>query len=229
MTSSPTTHRTVSRGLTGTLRGFLYAAAGIALAAVFAVYNEARAFEAWWDGTGSLESLTAAEEATMGIDAFLTLASLTITVLIIVWWYQAYLAIQRVEPSGLRWSPGWAIGGWFIPFANLVIPKRVLDEVDRVSAAAEDGSIDGWREKRTLRVAAVWWGFWVGAVVLRGMGLVMTQSQIQPEVTFDGGIYASGLRFSIVGLAALCVAALCLAAALRVLGERLGRQSARPQ
>ncbi|MEX2323615.1 MAG: DUF4328 domain-containing protein [Acidimicrobiia bacterium] len=227
MTSSPTTHRTVSRGLTGTLRGFLYAAAAISLAAVFTVYSEAQAFEAWWNGTGSLERLTAAEEATLGIDGILTLASLTIIVLVVVWWYQAYLAIQRLEPSGLRWSPGWAIGGWFIPFANLVIPKRVLDEVDRVSFTAEDGSIDGWRERPTLRVAAVWWGFWVGAVALRGIGIVMTQSQLLPEATFDGGIYASGLRFSIVGLAALCVAALCGAAALRVLGERLGRQSAR--
>jgi hypothetical protein len=51
----------------------------------------------------------------------------------------------------------------------------------------------------------------------------MTQSQLLPEATFDGGIYASGLRFSLVGLAALCVAALCLAAVLRVLGERLGQ------
>jgi len=226
MTSSPTPHRTVSRGLTGTLRGFLYAAAGIALAAVFALYNEARAFETWWSNPGSLELLeqvTAAEEATLGIDSLLTLASLTIAVLVVVWWYQAYLAIQRLEPSGLRWSPGWAIGGWFIPFANLVIPKRVLDEVDRVSGTAEDGSVDGWREQPTLRVAAAWWWFWVGAVVLRGIGLVMTQSQLLPEATFDGGIYASGLRFSLVGLAALCVAALCLAAVLRVLGERLGQ------
>jgi hypothetical protein len=226
MTSSTAPHRTVSRGLTGTLRGFLYAAAAIALAGVFAVVNEARAFEAWWSSPGStalLDQLTAAEEATIGIDGILTLASLTIAVLVIVWWYQAYLAIQRLEPSGLRWSPGWAIGGWFIPFANLVIPKRVLDEVDRVSAAAEDGSVEAWRNRPRIRVAAVWWGFWVAAVVLRGMGLVMTQSQLQPEVTFDGGIYASGLRFSIVGLAALCVAALCLTAALRVLGERLGR------
>lgn len=228
MTTAPAPHRTVSRGLTGTLRGFLYAAAGIALAAAFAVFNEARAFEAWWEGTGTLGALTAAEEATLGIDGVLTLASLTIAVLAIVWWYQAYLAIQRLEPSGLRWSPGWAIGGWFIPFANLIIPKRVLDEVDRVSGAAEAGTIDGWRERATLRVAAVWWGFWVAAVVLRGVGIVMTQSQLLPEATFDGGVYASGLRFSLVGLVALCVAALSGAAALRILGERLGRDAGRP-
>jgi hypothetical protein len=226
MTSSTGTHRTVSRGLTGALRGFLYAAAAIALAGVFAVFNEARAFEAWWSSSGSaalLDQLTAAEEAVLGIDGLLTLSSLTVAVLVIVWWYQAYLAIRRLEPSGLRWSPGWAIGGWFIPFANLVIPKRVFDEVDRVSAAAEDGLVEGWQGRPRLRVAAVWWGFWVAAAVLRAMGFFMTRSQLLPEATFDGGIYASGLRFSIVGLAALCVAALCLAAALRVLGERLGR------
>ena len=31
--------------------------------------------------------------------------------------------------QGLGWGPGWAIGGWFIPLANLVIPKLVVDTV----------------------------------------------------------------------------------------------------
>lgn len=53
----------------------------------------------------------------------------------ICWLYRARTNVDAWQARGLRWSSGWAIGGWFIPLGNLVIPKQVVDEVRGASAA----------------------------------------------------------------------------------------------
>jgi hypothetical protein len=77
-------------------------------------------------------------------------------ILFICWIYQAY-ARPFPEPSALRKSRGWAIGGWFIPFANYVIPYRVVQGVNAASARPPrpDSSLVMW-----------WWGSWVTFSVL---------------------------------------------------------------
>src|SRR4051812_46939709 len=44
-----------------------------------------------------------------------------------VWWVVAYRA--AAERRSLRYGRGWAFGGWFVPFAALVVPKRVADDL----------------------------------------------------------------------------------------------------
>jgi Domain of unknown function (DUF4328) len=83
-----------------------------------------------------------------GLAAFVFTAAAFIT-----WLYLARKNIVRWGITGLGWGPGWAIGGWFIPFANLVIPKLVVDSVwrgssasltDRSAAAGSPGLIWAW-------------------------------------------------------------------------------------
>jgi hypothetical protein len=45
------------------------------------------------------------------------------------WLHIARTNLDAQGQLGLRWAPGWTVGGWFIPFANLVIPVRVVGEV----------------------------------------------------------------------------------------------------
>ncbi|MGI5126372.1 DUF4328 domain-containing protein [Pseudonocardia sp. CA-107938] len=82
-------------------------------------------------------------------------------------------ARANVEPFGQhRHTAGWAVGGWFVPFANLAVPGRVVADVWRASAA-RSGQPAG-----TALVTA-WWltatSTWVLYV------LVMT-SRIEPTV-----------------------------------------------
>lgn len=58
----------------------------------------------------------------------------------ICWLYRARTNVDGWQARGLRWSSGWAIGGWFIPLGNLVIPKQVVDEVRAASAASGFGA-----------------------------------------------------------------------------------------
>jgi hypothetical protein len=71
----------------------------------------------------------------------------------IVWLYRARKNLVTWGIQGLRYGPGWAIGGWFIPIANLVIPKLVVDTVwsgsklppaERAARRSSNGLIWSW-------------------------------------------------------------------------------------
>jgi heme/copper-type cytochrome/quinol oxidase subunit 2 len=43
-------------------------------------------------------------------------------VFFLIWEYRAYKNLSALNAQNLEHSPGWAVGWWFIPFANLVKP-----------------------------------------------------------------------------------------------------------
>jgi hypothetical protein len=57
----------------------------------------------------------------------------------IQWLYRARRNLDGLGATGLKWRPSWAIGGWFIPVANLVIPPLVVHEVDRAGSRQQPG------------------------------------------------------------------------------------------
>src|SRR5262249_60373252 len=60
-------------------------------------------------------------------------------------------ALGRMNP---RLGPGWAIGGWLIPIANLVIPFIIMDDVWRGADPSIPRGDPSWRRSSTL--AAIW-------------------------------------------------------------------------
>lgn len=46
---------------------------------------------------------------------------------------------------------GWAVAGWFVPFANLVVPYRVMADIARASLS---------RQRTPVQVIA-WWSGWL--------------------------------------------------------------------
>lgn len=76
-------------------------------------------------------------------------------------------AIRRHREPG-RYTPGWAIGGWVVPVANLWIPGRVFAHDERVARAALDGAPKRWHEVRLPLVSRAWWPlFVVGGIAER--------------------------------------------------------------
>lgn len=46
-----------------------------------------------------------------------------------LWIYRAYSNLSPLKARNLEFSPGWAVGWWFIPFANLVKSYQVVREL----------------------------------------------------------------------------------------------------
>ncbi|MFJ4869042.1 DUF4328 domain-containing protein [Streptomyces sp. NPDC088757] len=59
-------------------------------------------------------------------------------------------------------KPGWAIGGWFVPLANLWIPRGIAADVWRASRW-QPYAADGARE---LALLNAWWTLWVADMVV---------------------------------------------------------------
>jgi hypothetical protein len=82
-------------------------------------------------------------------------------VLWLIWQHRAHANLKAVGVTGLENSPGWAVGWWLIPFANLWKPFQVNRELWKASGGDYD-----WRSLPTWPVLGWWWASWILASVL---------------------------------------------------------------
>jgi hypothetical protein len=68
------------------------------------------------------------------------------------WIYRAYKNIQGFGAEGLRFSPGWAVGYYFIPILSLIRPVQVMSEIWRASDDPRS-----WKGKPGSWLIASWW------------------------------------------------------------------------
>jgi uncharacterized BrkB/YihY/UPF0761 family membrane protein len=84
---------------------------------------------------------------------FLGIATL---VLLIIWLFRAAKNNEALGRQNPRLGPGWAIAGLLIPFANLVIPFIMFDDVWRGSDPAVPRGDPNWRRSSTLPAIWAW-------------------------------------------------------------------------
>ena len=133
---------------------------------------------AWQAPVADLELLRRAIDADERLASFAPISvvvNLGLLALLIVWMWQSHGATDRLRPGERRWGRGWTIGGWFVPFANLVIPKRVMNEMERIATAPRIGGVlaPGWRQVDSSAIGWAWWvlfvAAWIGGRVANGM------------------------------------------------------------
>jgi len=92
------------------------------------------------------------------------LMALPTGIVFILWFRRAYRNLPALGIFNLRWSPGWAVGAWFVPFLNLVRPVRIAADIWRCSEPTlpMQASRPRGRVPATL---ALWWAAWLGASV----------------------------------------------------------------
>lgn len=212
-----TTRQYVSYGLTGTLMGFFIAAAA------FAVLGSVLYFATWssWldfdEGNSGFRDIRGLEEAGDVLIGLVGLCSIVLTVLVIIWTYMSYNAAASRGAEGRRWSSGWAVGGWFIPIAFFVIPKLVINEIDRMSNQQLDEPVgESWRSMKRTKISDWWWAFWIAGTVGTVIGdLVMLD---QPDTLRFEHRWISAVAYALTAAAAV----LGGIAVLRI-GKRLRR------
>jgi len=89
----------------------------------------------------------------------------------LIWIYRAYKNLAALGAKNLKYSPGWAVGGWFVPFLNLVRPVQVVTEIWKASDPKVVDSAS-WRNSSLTVLIPAWWALWlignfIGYIVLR--------------------------------------------------------------
>lgn len=145
-------------GLATALSILLAITAVLALAVAGALANRASVLE---DGAFSdIDEVTDADNLAAGTAGLYLLAFLATVVLWLVWHFRF---AKNAEALGKRdgLSAGWAIGGWFIPLANLVLGPLQLHQ----STKASDPDAPGG-QGRVPGILIAWWVFLVAQTLI---------------------------------------------------------------
>jgi hypothetical protein len=138
-----------------------------------------------------------------------TLIVMIMTVIVfLIWEHRANSNLRPLGVSRPEFRSRWAVGSWFVPFVNLVVPFQIVRYIWRKSdpeTVEMIGGFSGWNYSGagefTLRA---WWGFWLAAsVVGRLSGRLSLRAKELSEYTFAGqvGIFASMLSVTAAILA----------------------------
>lgn len=72
--------------------------------------------------------------------------------LILAWTWRANANARALGAAGMRFSPTWSVGWYFVPVANLVVPYLAMREIWRASADPPD-----WRSGTIPWFLPFWW------------------------------------------------------------------------
>jgi hypothetical protein len=98
------------------------------------------------------------------VSVFAALASL---IVLLVWIYRAYANLPGLLAAEIQFTPGWAVGWFFVPIMNLFRPYQAVRDIwngsdpnrftlsGQVLGEPASGAIVGW-----------WWGLRIGSAVL---------------------------------------------------------------
>ncbi|KOG76430.1 MULTISPECIES: DUF4328 domain-containing protein [Streptomyces] len=198
---------------------------GVVIAAdVFAVVTGLRVRSRWGalaEGGSPDVHMRAAQiaERYFVLAALVQGTALVVTAIVFVVWFHRTRRNAEVFHAGVqRLGPGWAIGGWFVPIANLWIPYRVASGV--WEASAQTGPGDGWRTvpKTPLKL---WWGAWVLSLLATRVAEEIWSRAFEPEeVARAAGLVVASDALDIV---AAVLAILFVRALTRMQVERAAR------
>ncbi len=109
----------------------------------------------------------------MGASGIAILLFLILTLLIIVmlmlWVHRAWQNLRDANLDDLNYSPGWAIGSFFVPFINLVVPMRAMRELANRSAGE-----DAWQAALPVADINSWWSCLIAGLFVRSIVLFVT-------------------------------------------------------
>lgn len=78
------------------------------------------------------------------------------------WFRRAYRNLGGLGVQRLRYKPGWAIGGWFVPVLGLVRPKQITNDIWRATAPGQPARLDAPpQHKRPGPIVQLWWGLFL--------------------------------------------------------------------
>lgn len=107
-------------------------------------------------GNGSEEPATGLlAMAILGILAMIV-ASLIIAILVLNWIHLASRNARQLGAADMRFTPGWAVGWYFVPIAWFWKPYQAMKEIWQASA-----SPSGWRGQTVSPLLHWWWALWI--------------------------------------------------------------------
>ena len=149
-------------------------------------------------------------------------ATVAIFVLSIIWLFRI-VSNHRSIGRRTSWSPGWAIGSWFVPpLIVYAVPMLVLRESWKASDPAVSPGDDGWRQSAVNPIVYVWWALYgLAPIVFLVAGVTIQAGTFGSQDTEDlAEFLRDRVGFSIAQSAIGILAAIAWALLVRGLSAR---------
>ncbi len=151
--------------LTTWVKWLLYAMAAMAAVAIVSGVMERQLLTAFQNGvyTSAADVTRAAEvsDARQRVVGVIQTAIFIATgVLILIWIHRANVNARALGATGMNFTPGWSVGWYFVPFANLVKPFQAMREIWLASEAPGQ-----WSQAQTPGLLRWWWFLWLAESV----------------------------------------------------------------
>ncbi len=183
---------------------------GAALANRISVVQDIKA----GDFSDVLQRANDADDFVSGAAVFYGLTQLVIVVLFIVWQFRAAKNNEALDRVGARFGPGWSIGAWFIPLANLVIPVMILQDLWRGATPERPRGDPRWRSAKGSWLVGIWWAAWLISLLRYGA----SNAGLHDSSSLDD-IEASN-TVALIGVVATAIAAVLAACVVWQLSRR---------
>jgi hypothetical protein len=174
----------------------------LAVAAVVAVagvwvsgYRLVMALRARSGGFVAPSRVRAVDGALDTVASLWSLASLAAGLAWLFWQHRAQANLRALGVAELRFSPGWAVGWWFVPFANVVMPFLTVRELWRASHP-EAGASD-WQLRGSGPLLPLWWACYLAQNALLYAGLQLEG----PDQVLRSGLLVAGFAASLAAAA----------------------------
>jgi Domain of unknown function (DUF4328) len=139
------------------------------------------------------EDIGALELLELGFGLLQLLVTVATVVLFCMWLYRAAQNLTALgnPRQAVEYSPGWAVGSFFVPFVNLVVPYRATKEV--WAKSAPEVTTDNYvapHEPSAPAYMKLWWAFWLVSIFVNNAAGRMylradTPSQMQTAAWLD--------------------------------------------
>lgn len=137
------------------------------------------------------------------------LLRLLLIVFFLIWLHQVFKNLPALGARNLEFSPGWAVGWWFVPFANLVKPYQVMSELWNASDSDFDPELFLSNQIGTPSIIGWWWGlFIVGNIIGR----------------ISDSLANANLSYSLIALMIYCVLQIAAAYLILTIVRRITRE-----
>jgi hypothetical protein len=114
------------------------------------------------------------------------------------WQYRVSANGRSLGARGMQFTPGWNVGWWFVPFANLVKPFQAMVENYKVSRPGADP--DDWANHPTPAWISAWWAVWIVSNILSNIASRMSMRSDPSLVEIGVWIGAVSTLVSLVNL-----------------------------
>ncbi len=193
-----------TRPLANVVMGLMALAAAFSLGELILSVMNVATYNAFLAGTADYTALTRSDEINVmfgGASLYIGLPTLMIGAR---WIYRSAANAKALDPMLATFTPGWAVGWYFVPFANLVRPLESMKQMFFIAESVVDPTAEDARQP----ILSWWWGLYIfsGVATYAVTQLFVASEDLPAMITANQAmVFSSVLSAASAGLFAVVV------------------------